>query len=268
MIASNQTIYMQFLESLDESLPGFPQTTGYSLHIRHIAGKIEEFRSCKPDLPTKEQEIEYFSKTWPQVYSRLFYYILLQRFWLHRKSLPPGALNRLIRLEQDRIGRFFSRHREFWTYYKTTPEVIATLFTRSHSRDCIFDPLSYIMDHESATIAGYRVAWALAYEEYNGWLQQAGHDNPSADRSHFTWNETKSAAVEIIKSLAEAGSISIDGKPATAAQLRADFEERYNIRLDDFDSMLYQADTRKIDEIPYLTKLGNAFLGRKRRLRK
>jgi hypothetical protein len=46
--------------------------------------------------------------------------------------------------------------------------------------------------------------------------------------ARYEWKESNSAAVELIKSQVEAESIYINGKPATAAQLKADFEEKYN----------------------------------------
>ncbi len=85
---------------------------------------------------------------------------------------------------------------------------------------------------------------------------------------HQEWRESKSAAVELIKSLAEAESVFIDGKPATAAQLKMDFERRYGLQLSDFDQLLYATDTRKKDAVPYLTKLKEAFLRRRERLGK
>ena len=67
----------------------------------------------------------------------------------------------------------------------------------------------------------------------------------------------------MIKARVEAGSVYIDGKPATAVQLRADHEARYGENLKDFDKLLYATDTRKKDQTPYLTKLVQVFVGRK-----
>jgi hypothetical protein len=60
----------------------------------------------------------------------------------------------------------------------------------------------------------------------------------------------------------------VDGVPATTAQLVAQFEETYGVDLRDFNKLLYAADARKKDATPYLTKLINAFKGRKVMLRK
>jgi hypothetical protein len=85
----------------------------------------------------------------------------------------------------------------------------------------------------------------------------------------FEWKETRSAAVEWIKAMAEAGSVYVNGQPATAGQLRADFEERFGLELKGFDNLLYATDGRKNEETAYyLTKLLSALKGRKERLRK
>ena len=84
----------------------------------------------------------------------------------------------------------------------------------------------------------------------------------------WEWKETRSAAVDLIKAMAEAGSIHINGVPATARQLRTSFERRFHLELKDFDNLLYASDTRKIDETLYFTKLVNALKGRKEQLGK
>lgn len=80
--------------------------------------------------------------------------------------------------------------------------------------------------------------------------------------------KSKSAAVELIKSQAEAASLYINGKPATAAQLKADFERRFDLPLDNFNNLMYAANGRKNEDTPYLNKLISFLLGRKKRLRK
>jgi hypothetical protein len=84
----------------------------------------------------------------------------------------------------------------------------------------------------------------------------------------WEWKESKSSAVDLITAMAGAGSIHINGVPATARQLRTGFERRFRMELKDFDNLLYATDTRKVDETPYFTKLVNAWKGRKGRLGK
>jgi hypothetical protein len=74
--------------------------------------------------------------------------------------------------------------------------------------------------------------------------------------------------VEWIKAEALNESVYVNGVPATTAQLVAKFEETYGLDLRDFNKLLYAADARKKDATPYLTKLMNAFKGRKEMLRK
>ncbi len=103
--------------------------------------------------------------------------------------------------------------------------LISAQFSREYSQSRVFDPLSPVLDPEGATLASYRAAWGLAYEDYRHFLQEAGESSANPRGLRYEWKETRTAAVEHIKSQAEAGSIYIDGKPATAEQLRADFEE-------------------------------------------
>ena len=84
----------------------------------------------------------------------------------------------------------------------------------------------------------------------------------------YEWKETRTAAVEWIKSMAEAGSIHVNGKPATATQLKAIFEECFGVDMYDFDRLLYASDQRKLDATPLLNKWIQAFVGRRERLGK
>ena len=235
-----------------------------------VQGKIAELREkTYGSFSSREGEIFFFREVWPKFHARLFYLQMVQRFESKRRALPIHAIAALIRREEIQIARFFGQYREFWQYYRSRSPLLAAQFTREYSRSCLFDPLSQVLDSDWATLASYRAAWGLAYEEYYLFLRREGEGRaarPGGGR--YEWKESKSAAVELIKSQAEAGSIFINGKPATTAQLKADFEEKYQEDLRDFDKLLYATDTRKLDSTPYLTKLVEAFMGRKKRLGK
>jgi hypothetical protein len=121
---------------------------------------------------------------------------------------------------------------------------------------------------ESGLKAGEELYGAIgrAMAAYERRVREGRGAAPPAER--WEWKETRSAAVDLIKAMAEAGSVHINGLPATARQLRAGFERRFDMELKDFDNLLYATDTRKIDETPYFTKLVNAWKGRKGRLGK
>jgi hypothetical protein len=141
-------------------------------------------------------------------------------------------------------------------------------FSRAYSRNLWTDPLWAVIDHERATIASTRVAWCLGYEQYLIFLVGAAETATGRQWRQWEWVETKTAAVQLIKALAETGSIFIDGIPATAGQIRAGWETRFGLDLKDFEKLLYAIGDTKKDEAAFLTKLKDALLGRKRRLGK
>ena len=220
------------------------------------------------EFPDRLTEIVFYQEIWPKFYGKLFYYHLLHQFLQKREMLPAGAMGALVDAEEHRVGRFFRRHRKFWQDYRFEVRTLDEQFTREYVGKCFFEPLGLLLLAARTTLASYRAAWGLAYEQYRDWLRNFVDSGLGVHPKGYEWKETKSAAAEWIKAVVEAGSISINGKPATAAQLRVDFEQRYGMDLKDYDNLLYQMDTLKIEETPYLTKLRNAFLGWKRRLGK
>ncbi len=267
------TFYEELYTNMDQQLAEISEgRTTVESTMRAISLLRETIAKLRAGMtepfPDRDAEIAFFREVWPRFYGKLFFFLLVSRFEGDRLGLPVGELPALIQRKELKTARFFRRNREFWHYYRSGSPLISGQFTREYSRSCVFDPLSPVLDPEGATLASWRAAWGLAYEDYRQFLREAGESGSNQHGLRYEWNETRTAAVELIKSQAEAGSIFIDGKPATAAQLRADFEEKYNEDLKDFDKLLYASDTRKKDPTPYLTKLMNAFVGRRVRLRK
>ena len=266
------TLLSGMLDGLERADAERPRGEGYGGMILIVRKSIGELRAGMEPFADRDAEVAFFRGVWPVFFGKLYYYLLLHEFELDRLGIPAAALPELIGRGEREVQRFFRRNRDFWQYYKTGSALIAEQFTRDYSDGCLFDPLCQVLDREWATLASYRAARGLAYEGYQQFLQtekeRAAHPALAGDRRRYEWKEGKTAAVELIKAQVEAGSIYIDGKPATAVQLRADFETRFGEDLKDFDKLLYATDTRKKDQTPYLTKLMQGFVGRKERLGK
>ena len=231
-------------------------------------GVINIQSAVPEEFPDRLTEIVFYQEIWPKFYGKLFYYHLVQQFLQKREMLPAGAMGDLVDAEENRVGRFFRRHRRFWQDYRFEIRTLDEQFLLEYAARCFFEPLGLLLLAARTTLASYRAAWGLAYEQYRDWLRRQRSEATSGVSRDYEWKETKSAAAELIKAQVETGSVYINGKPATAAQLRGEFEQRFGVDLKDYDNLLYQMDTLKIEETPYLTKLKNAFLGWKKRLGK
>jgi hypothetical protein len=262
------TLLRDMLDGLERADADRPLGEGYGGMILIVRKSIGELRAGMESFTDRDAEVTFFRGVWPVFFGKLFYYLLLHGFEMDRLGLPAGALSELIGRGEREVQQFFRRNRDFWQYYKTGSSLVAEQFTRAYSDGCLFDPLCQVVDREWTTVASCRAAQGLAYEEYKQFLQEETERAAGGDQRRYEWKEGKTAAVELIKAQVEAGSIYIDGKPATAVQLRADHEARYGEDLKDFDKLLYATDTRKKDQTPYLTKLVQAFVGRKERLGK
>jgi RteC protein len=263
-----EALYLR-LESTLEELDSAMGAEGREREVGLVLAAIGELRAGLPAvLADRESEIAFFYAIWPRFYGKLFYYSLVDRFELDRAINSAEALPVLVQREERRAICFFRKYREFWGHFKRGSSLIAEQFTRAYSRSCQLDPLSQVLDPEGATVASHRAAWGLAFEEYRLYLARVANEGTAVAGSQFEWKETKSAAVELLKAQAEKQSIYINGRPATAAQLKADFEARYRLDLKDFDKLLYAGDTRKKEATPYLNELVAAFEERRGRLRK
>ncbi len=234
---------------------------GYSTLIKLVREYISQVKAAtgQPFLDEVE-EITFFRDVWPKFYSRLFYYQLVNNFKSDCEGKSAETKGRLTQEAEQVIADYFEEHKEFWSYYRDGSDLIDTQFTRNYSKSCHLDPLSELLDKQWATIAGYRAAWALAYSEFQCYL---GHEKESlaeAARRHWEWQESLTAAGELIVALVRKRSIYINGKPATIAQLKAEWEERYGIDLSNLHKLIYSAEIRKKDEAPFLTGLRVSFI--------
>jgi RteC protein len=267
-IVSMEALYSG-LESALEGLEPVMGAGGREREVALVLAAIEEMRAgMGAAIVDPESEIHFFYKVWPGFYGKLFYYLLVDGFELDRRIMSAATLSALIRREERIVLRFFHKHREFWRMYTRASPLINGQFTRAYSRSCVMEPLSHVLDRDGATVASHRAAQGLAFEEYWLYLARVSNEGCALAGDRFEWKETKSAAVELLKALAEKQSICINGRPATAMQLKADFELRYGISLKDFDKLLYAADARKKDATPYLNELIAAFEDRRERLQK
>jgi hypothetical protein len=146
-----------------------PYIQGIAL-IREYIEKLRE--PGLKHLKKEAGEIEFFRKVWPAFYAKLLLYTWLYKFELNRRLLATDDWAGLIEREKRRTAAFFRKHRIFWEYYRSGAVLIDQQFTRAYSRGSLFDPLAMLVDPEFATLASYRAAQGLAYEEYLKFLQE------------------------------------------------------------------------------------------------
>jgi hypothetical protein len=266
-------LYAKLENALSEIWKDDSGLMAYTRSIEVIRNYIGEMQAARQKHVTnRDTEIEFFRRVWPKFYGRLFLNIRQHAFETARLSLPADLHLPYLAREERKVGAFFRKHREFSLYYRSGSSVLDEQFTRHYSQSRVFDPLSLVLDPEGGTVASYLAAWCLAYGEYLVWLgkekERILHPGQAKSTNTWEWKESKTAAVELIQAQAEKGSFYINGKKATATQLKMKFEEDHNIDLKDYDLLLYAADSRKMEDTPYLTKLIEAFKGRKNRLGK
>jgi hypothetical protein len=167
-------LYRSMEKQLEELEAGRMKGRGYEQEIGVVLAAIGELRAVTPvNFEDEQKEREFFGAVWPRFYGKLFYYQSVHRFVVVRGVLPAESHSALIRHEERRVAAFFRRHREFWIYYRCGAEIVSRQFTREYSRSCLFDPLAAVLEPGGATLASWRAAWGLPYEEYRAFLRDA-----------------------------------------------------------------------------------------------
>jgi RteC protein len=141
----------------DQSLKGIMLTRDAMDRLRDEAPKY---------IRNEKEEVWFFRDVWPVFFSKLLLYIWLYRLELRRRWITTDEWVRVIETEEQRADDFFRESQTFWWYYRSKASIIDEQFTRAYGRRRIFDPLAMIIDSQSVTLASYRAAKGLAFEEY------------------------------------------------------------------------------------------------------
>jgi hypothetical protein len=160
-------LYAEMERALKAVQSSLPTAEDYLRGIAVIRESIDQLRLLATELlRTVTAEIDFFRHVWPVFFGKLYLYIWLHRLCMHRMLVPADGWPAFIKGEEERAESFFRQNVDFWCYYKSGASVIDGQFTRSYSRDCIFEPLALAIDQEHATLASLEAAKGLAFEEY------------------------------------------------------------------------------------------------------
>jgi hypothetical protein len=145
-----------------------------------------------------------------------------------------------------------------------------SLFTHHTPEGWVLEDLSAIIDSHFS-IASYRVAWILAYEQYRHYLEQElkGLDQPETDTGIFEllghqyrWKPGKSAASEVIKAFYKVKAIEMDGADADIKDIALIWETFFHMDLGNYYETMRRNQQRKKDSIPFLHSLIEALTGK------
>lgn len=233
----------------------------YAGAIITARGRVKQMQTlASKALKSREGEIIYFREIWPTVYGNLFYYHAAHNFLSKRAMVPAEKVPALVRSEGRAARGFLQKNWEFWLNYRSRAQVIDDQFMRTYSQGCIHDPLSLVVDTESATLASYKAAWGLAFTDLLTLLNQglgrmAALSDEAEDLADFGWACTDADAVEWLYGL-HAGSVILHkGEPADIAHLGRWFKLNFRKEIVNIYDRFKAVRNRKKDRAPFMRRL-------------
>jgi len=189
------------------------------------------------------EEINFFKKIKPELFSKLIYYTKVYNIESRRPSGSREIQERYLRHELEKITCFFNNHLQFYQYYRMNSTFLDDkCFLRGKEDLHLFhDSLIYFVDPDFSTSHDIMVAKIMSNDMLEVFLNtelenlSIKANNPNWGQvgnmgsSSLQWTESKTALVELIYALQASTSINKGG--VDIRELVALFEQVFNIRL-------------------------------------
>jgi len=214
---------------------------------------------------SEEEEIRYFKKIKPSVFSLLLLYEKMQNISIQLAPLGESKLyHENITKELENIQIFYANNLEFITYYHTQQIQLDQTYFLSKNLDVNNLP-SYLSIHpNTSTICnkGHLLAELLAYEHLAKFLnlklenQEAIYhpiNQSEFKNTQLTWTATKADLIELIYGLKYTNSIN-EGK-AGIKEITSAFERLFKIRIKDPYNTFKEIKIRKKESSSFLKTL-------------
>lgn len=191
-----------------------------------------------------EEEIEFFKKVKPEIFSKLIYFTRLYSIESRRPFVSSETETEFLRDELDRINSFFKDHLQFYQYYRMNSTFLDDkCFLRGREDLHLFeDSMLCFVDPDFSTSHDYMVAKIMANDMLvvflNTELEKIKFKtaNPNWGQLgdaelNLQWTDSKASLVELIYALCEVGVIN-KGR-CEIRQLSACFGQVFDINLTD-----------------------------------
>ena len=207
--------------------------------LKQLKAFVLEYR-----FKSDEEEIEFFKKNKPELFSKLIYFTQLYSIETRRPYGSHEMQTEFLREELEKINLYFKTHLQFYQYYRMNSTFLDDkCFLRGKEDLHLFqDSLFHIVDPEFSTTHDYMVAKIKANDMLivflNTELEKLSLKNANPNwgqlgvlEPNLQWTDSKSSIVELIYALCEAGVIN-KGR-CEIRHLSACFEQVFNINLTD-----------------------------------
>lgn len=235
-----------------------------------VLSRLEELRGfiLEYEYKDKEEEIRFFKKVKPKFLGELMYHAELFEIEAHVPIGSAGKQKKHYTRVLDRIARFFGKHNEFYTYYRTGKTSLDEQLFLSNQNDRLIFPEVYMVNADPRFFrpASYRIARIMAYEKLHEYVTAALTRLKSPpvpvpkDYHHLNWTDSKSALIELAYAIQSRGAV--NNGNVEIKQIIASLELLFNVQVGNFYRTFQNMRGRKKDRTPFLSALIKSVEGR------
>lgn len=237
---------------------------------------LQQLRLCvrNNNFSNKENEIIFFKKHKPYVYSRLKFYAKLYNFLINRPAGTIKSQQIFIDEEIKKLQESNRRNIDFIKYYREDSTVLDEFyFMRGKDKiSLVSDTSHFYTDAEFSTSHDNAIAKIMAYDllinhyvQEISYLRELSYGLPNklttlSNGERLGWTASKTDLIELIYALQASGAI----KSGTAGikEMASACEDIFELKLGNVYRTFLEIRERKIDPTKFLDRLKSTLLQR------
>lgn len=237
---------------------------------------LQKLRVCvrENEFEDKQNEIIFFKKHKPYIYSRLKFYAKLYKFLINRPAGTIKSQEEFIDLEIKKLQESNRRNLDFIKYYREESTVLDEFyFLRGNDKiNLVSETSHFYTDAEFSTSHDNAVAKIVAYDLLiNHYVQElsnlrdiclgrTNNLNTLSNGDRLGWTASKTDLIELIYALQASGAI----KSGTAGikEMASACEEIFDLNLGNVYRTFLEIRERKIDQTKFIDRLKTTLLRR------
>tara|TARA_R110002020_G_scaffold182635_1_gene378277 strand:- start:611 stop:1462 length:852 start_codon:yes stop_codon:yes gene_type:complete len=237
---------------------------------------LQRLRLCvrENQFESKEDEITFFKKQKPFIYSRLKFYAKLYNFLINRPAGTIRSQQKFIDDEIKELQESNRRHLDFIKYYREDSTILDEFyFLRGKDKiSLVTDTSHFYTDAEFSTSHDNAIAKIMAYDLLvNHYIQElddlrdlsygkSRKLNTLTNGDRLSWTASKTDLIELIYALQASGAI----KSGTAGikEMASACENIFDLSLGNVYRTFLEIRERKIDQTKFIDRLKTTLLRR------
>jgi len=208
--------------------------------VTNFLKQLKEFL-LKYSFCSEQEEILFFKKQKPEIYSKSIYYKKVFEIESGRPLGCPEEQESYLRIELKKLTSFFMEHKDFFQYYRTESTHLDDMYFLRGRNDLKQKMKGADIDENFTTGYDYTVAKIIAFTRLEVYLNKEldnirfNSNNPHVEDlgtlEKFRWTGSKISLIELIYALSNSGVLN-EGN-CKINELTELFEQMFHFPIDD-----------------------------------